>query len=51
MFLIRTFVADVKTLEKHQREALANAIDNMSYEELKYKNLLDKDKIVSYISL
>jgi len=46
VFLIRTYVADVKTLEKSQREAIANAIDNMSYEELKYKSLINHKESV-----
>ena len=46
VFLIRTFVADVKTLEKSQREALAHAIDNMSDEELKYKGLTNHKESV-----
>ena len=46
VFLIRTYVADVKTLEKSQREALANAIDKMSYEELKYKGLTNHQESV-----
>ena len=46
LFLIRTYVADVKTLEKSQREALANAIDKMSYEELKYKGLTNHQESV-----
>ena len=46
LFLIRTYVADVKTLEKSQRETLANAIDKMSYEELKYKGLTNHKECV-----
>ena len=46
LFLIRTYVADVKTLEKSQREALANAIDKMSDEELKYKGLTNHKECV-----
>ena len=46
LFLIRTYVAYIKTLEKSQREALATAIDNMSYEELNYKGLTNHKECV-----
>ena len=46
LFLIRTYVADIKTLEKSQQEALAIAIDNMSDEELKYKGLTNHKECV-----
>ena len=46
LFLIRTYVADIKTLEKSQREAVAKAIDEMSDEELKYKGLTDDKESV-----
>ena len=50
VFLIRTFVADIKTLPKEQRNTLAEVINKMNDEEISYKGL-DKDKIISYISL
>ena len=50
VFLIRTFVADIKTLAKEQRNTLAEVINKMNNEEISYKGL-DKDKIISYISL
>ena len=50
VFLIRTFVADIKTLAKEQRNTLAEVINKMNDEEISYKGL-DKDKIISYISL
>ena len=46
LFLIRTYVGDVKTLEKEQRSTLAQAIDNMSEAELEYKGLTDKKEDV-----
>ena len=42
LFLIRTYVGDVKTLDKHQRATLAYAVDNMTEAELEYKGLTDK---------
>ena len=42
LFLIRTFVADVKTLTKEQRATMVTAIENMTDEELEYKGLTDK---------
>lgn len=48
LFLIRTFVAPIKTLDKSQRETLVKVVDNMSAEEISYKGL-DKDKIIPYI--
>lgn len=41
-FLIRTFVADVKTLTREQRTTMVTAIENMTDEELEYKGLTDK---------
>ena len=42
LFLIRTFVTDVKTLTKEQRATMVTAIENMTDEELEYKGLTDK---------
>ena len=48
LFLIRTYVGDVHTLEKEQRKAIATAIDNMNDDELYYKGLTNyKDKVTS----
>ena len=44
LFLIHTYVGEVRTLEKKQRKTLANVIDNMTDEELEYKGLTDKKK-------
>ena len=46
LFLIHTYVGEVRTLEKKQRKTLANVIDNMTDEELEYKGLTDKKKDV-----
>ena len=50
VFLIRTYVEDVKILNSAQRNAVAHVVNNMSNEEIFYKGL-DKAKIISYISL
>ena len=48
LFLIRTYVGEVRTLEKEQRKTLATAIDNMTDDELHYKGLTDyKDDVTS----
>ena len=48
LFLIRTYVGEVRTLEKEQRKTLATAIDNMTDEELYYKGLTNyKDTVTS----
>ena len=48
LFLIRTYVGDVHTLEKKQRKTLATAIDNMTDDELYYKGLTNyKDHVTS----
>ena len=46
LFLIRTYVGEVRTLERKQRKTLANVIDSMTDEELEYKGLTDKKKDV-----
>ena len=46
LFLIRTYVADIKTLEKNQRAAIAKAIVQMSEEELEYKGLTNNKESV-----
>ena len=46
LFLIRTFVADVKTLTREQRTTMVTAIENMTDEELEYKGLTDKRESV-----
>ena len=48
LFLIRTYVGEVRTLEKEQRKTLATAIDNMTDDELHYKGLTNyKDNVTS----
>ena len=50
LFLIRTFVTDVKTLTNEQRAAMAIAIENMSEEELDYKGITNKrTSIISWL--
>lgn len=50
IFLIRTFVTDVKTLTKDQRSTMAIAIENMSEEELDYKGVTNKRaSIISWL--
>jgi len=46
LFLIRTFVTDVKTLTKDQRATMAFAIESMTDKELEYKGLTDKKESV-----
>tara|TARA_R100001086_G_scaffold237142_1_gene161044 strand:- start:518 stop:1432 length:915 start_codon:yes stop_codon:yes gene_type:complete len=47
LFLIRTYVADVNTLKKSQRKAIANAIEGMTDQELEYKGLTNhKEKVI-----
>ena len=47
IFLIRTFVTDVKTLTEEQRLTLVNAIENMTEEELEYKGLTKhRDRVI-----
>ena len=46
LFLIRTFVTDVKTLTKDQRATMAFAIASMTEGELEYKGLTDKKESV-----
>ena len=46
LFLIRTFVADVKTLTHKQRSTMITAIENMTDEELEYKGLTNKRESV-----
>ena len=48
LFLIRTYVANVKTLDELQRNTLAQVVEDMADEEINYKGL-DKDKIIPYI--
>ena len=46
LFLIRTYVGDVKTLEKKQRATLAQAVNDMTEAELEYKGLTNKKENV-----
>ena len=47
LFLIRTFVADVKTLTHQQRATMITAIENMTDEELEYKGMREtKESII-----
>ena len=48
VFLIRTYVGDVKTLEPDQRRSVASAIEGMTEKELEYKGITDyRSKIIS----
>ena len=48
VFLIRTYVGDIKTLEPDQRMSIAGAIEGMNEEELEYKGMTDcRNKIIS----
>ena len=50
LFLIRTYVGEVRTLEKEQRKTLATAIDNMTDDELYYKGLTSyKEDVITYL--
>ena len=51
LFLIRTYVGDIKTLEKHQRVTLGDAVNKMTDDELEYKGLAHyKENVVSYLN-
>ena len=51
LFLIRTYVSDIKTLEKHQRVALGAAVNKMTDDELEYKGLTHyRENVVSYLN-
>ena len=50
LFLIRTYVGEVRTLEKEQRKIIASAIDNMTDDELYYKGLTNyKEDVIMYL--
>ena len=50
VFLIRTYVGDIKTLEPDQRLSVATAIEGMTEEEMQYKGMLDyKSRIISIL--
>ena len=50
LFLIRTYVGDVKTLKKTQRVTLGDVVNKMSPDELEYKGLTHyKENVVSYL--
>ena len=46
LFLIHTYVGEVRTLEKENKKILADIIENMSEDELKYKGLTNNKKNV-----
>ena len=46
LFLIRTYVGDVRTLEKENKKILVDIIENMDADELKYKGLTNNKKNV-----
>ena len=47
LFLIHTYVGDVRTLEKENKKILANIIENMSEDELEYKGLTNyKESVI-----
>ena len=51
LFLIRTYVGDIKTLEKKQRVTLGDAVNKMTADELEYKGLTHyKENVVSYLN-
>ena len=51
LFLIRTYVGDIKTLDKKHRVALGDAVNNMTADELEYKGLThSKESVVSYLN-
>ena len=51
LFLIRTYVGDIKTLDKKHRVALGDAVNKMTADELEYKGLTNyKDSVVSYLN-
>ena len=48
VFLIRTYVGDIKTLEPDQRMSIAGAIEGMNEGELEYKGMTDcRNKIIN----
>ena len=51
LFLIRTYVGDIKTLEKKQRVTLGDAVNKMTADELEYKGLTHyKENVVSNLN-
>ena len=51
LFLIRTYVGDIKTLDKKHRVALGDAVNKMTADELEYKGLTNyKESVVSYLN-
>ena len=51
LFLIRTYVGDIKTLDKKHRVALGDAVNKMTADELEYKGLTSyKENVVSYLN-
>ena len=51
LFLIRTYVGDIKTLDKQQRVTLGDVVNKMSADELEYKGLTSyKENVVSYLN-
>ena len=50
MFLILTYVGDVKTLEPQQRLSVANAVEGMNESQLNYKGMMGyQQKILSIL--
>ena len=50
VFLIRTYVGDVKTLEPQQRLSVANAVEGMNESQLNYKGMMGyQQKILSIL--
>ena len=50
LFLIRTYVGDIKTMDKKQRVTLGDAVNKMTPDELEYKGMAHyKENIVSYL--
>ena len=51
LFLIRTYVGDIKTLDKKQRVTLGDVVNKLTPDELEYKGLTHyKENVVSYLN-
>ena len=51
LFLIRTYVGDIKTMDKKQRVTLGDIVNKMTPDELEYKGLTHyKENVVSYLN-
>ena len=51
LFLIRTYVGDIKTMDKNHRVTLGDVVNKMTADELEYKGLTHyKENVVSYLN-